>query len=167
MAAFDCYLKIIGPDIEGECKDADHEKWIELLSYKHGVSQPASGSRSSGGAITSGRVDCDDFTIVHTLDKASPKLALACCDGTHFDEIQVHLCRAVGKTKETYMEYNMKKAIVASVRPTGTSQGTENLPTEEVTFRFDRITLTYHELDHESGQPVGEVEAQWDFVKHA
>lgn len=49
MAAFDCYLKIIGPDIEGECKDADHEKWIELLSYKHGVSQPASGSRSSVG----------------------------------------------------------------------------------------------------------------------
>ena len=43
--AFDAFLKVDG--IPGESTDDKHKDWIEVLSFNHGVSQPAGGS---GGA---------------------------------------------------------------------------------------------------------------------
>jgi type VI secretion system secreted protein Hcp len=100
--AFDCFLKIDG--IPGESSDDKHKEWIELLSYSHGLSQTGSGSVSSGGARSAERCDHQDFSVVKTLDKASPKLALFCCNGTHIKKINVELCRAAGD-KQKYMEY--------------------------------------------------------------
>ena len=82
--AFDAFIKIEG--IPGESTDDAHADWIEVLSYSCGVSQPASGSASSGGGASAERADFQDFSIVKALDKASPKLALACADGTHIGE---------------------------------------------------------------------------------
>ena len=45
---FDAFLQIEG--VPGESTDENHLDWIEILSYSHGVSQPGSGSVSSGGA---------------------------------------------------------------------------------------------------------------------
>nr|NIS53628.1 type VI secretion system tube protein Hcp [Phycisphaerae bacterium]NIU11189.1 type VI secretion system tube protein Hcp [Phycisphaerae bacterium]NIU59045.1 Hcp1 family type VI secretion system effector [Phycisphaerae bacterium]NIW95363.1 Hcp1 family type VI secretion system effector [Phycisphaerae bacterium] len=54
----DVFLQIEG--IPGESTDEKHKDWIEILSYSHGVSQSGAGSRSSGGAATSGRCDHQD-----------------------------------------------------------------------------------------------------------
>ena len=118
--AFDAFIKIEG--IPGESTDDAHADWIEVLSYSCGVSQPASGSASSGGGASAERADFQDFSIVKALDKASPKLALACADGTHIGEIILELCRA-GGDKVKYMEYKLGDAIVSSVRPGGSAQG--------------------------------------------
>ncbi|MCU7860874.1 MAG: type VI secretion system tube protein Hcp, partial [Candidatus Thiodiazotropha sp. (ex Lucinoma kastoroae)] len=39
--AVDMFMKIEG--VDGESTDDAHNKWIELLSFSHGVSQPVSG----------------------------------------------------------------------------------------------------------------------------
>jgi len=159
--AFDCFLKIDG--VPGECTDDKHKDWIEILSYSHGLSQPGSGSVSSGGARSAERCDHQDFSVVKTLDKASPKLSLFCCNGTHIQNIKMELCRAVGdKTK--YMEYLLNDVIVASVRPGGSAQGGEALPLEEVSFNYGKIEWTYTETDHKTGKPKGDVKAHWDQV---
>ncbi|MDT8273411.1 MAG: type VI secretion system tube protein Hcp [Desulfomonilia bacterium] len=157
--AFDSFLKIEG--IPGESTDDKHKDWIEILSYSHGLSQPGSGSVSSGGSRSAERCDHQDFSIVKALDKSSPKLALFCCNGQHIKEVKLELCRAVGD-KQKYMEYKLSDVIVSSVRPGGSSQGGETLPLEEVSFNYGKIDWTYTETDHKTGKPKGDVKAYWD-----
>ena len=157
--AFDCFLKIA--TIPGESSDDKHADWIEILSYNTGVAQLASGSVSSGGGRSAERAGFQDFSVVKALDKASPKLALACANGEHINEIKLELCRA-GGDKQKYMEYVMNDVIISSARPGGSGKGKETLPLEEVGFRFGKITWTYTETDHKTGQPKGNLSTFWD-----
>ena len=159
--AFDCFLKIDG--VPGESTDDKHADWIELLSFSHGVSQPGSGSVSSGGARSAERCDHQDFSVVKSLDKASPKLKLFCCNGKHVASIKMELCRAT-ESKQKYMEYVLSDVIVSSVRPGGSSEGGEALPLEEVSFNYGKIEWIYTETDHKTGKPAGDVKAEWDLV---
>ncbi len=159
--AYDAFVKIA--DVPGESQDDKHKDWIEVLSYSFGVSQPATGSHSSGGARTAERVNVQDLSFVHTLDKASPKLFLFCCNGKHIPEVSLQLCRATGdKTK--YMEYKMTDVVVSSVRPGGASKGGETLPLEEVSLNFGKMEITYTQTDHRTGKPSGDVKANWDLI---
>jgi type VI secretion system secreted protein Hcp len=160
--ATDMFLKIDG--IEGESTDEAHAGWIEILSFSHGVSQPATASVSSGGARSVQRSDHQDFSVVKTLDKASPKLFLYCCNGKHIPTVTLELCRATGdKTK--YMAYTMNDVLVSSLRPGGSSEGAD-LPLEEIAFNYAKMTYTYTETDHLTGQAKGDVEAYWDQGKN-
>jgi type VI secretion system secreted protein Hcp len=159
--AFDAFLKIDG--IDGESQDDKHKDWIEILSYSSGASQPGAGARSSGGAASAERVNLQDFSVVHTLDKASPKLFVHCCNGKHIKEIKLELCRATGD-KQKYMEYKMSDVIVSSVRPGGSAQGGEALPLEEVSFNYGKIEWIYTATDHKTGKPKGDVKGNWDQV---
>lgn len=157
--AFDAFLKIT--NIPGESTDDKFKDQIEVLSYSHGLSQTASGSVSSGGGRTAERCDHGDFTITHSLDKASPKLALACCNGTHIPEVTLTLSRA-GGDKTKYMEYKMTDVIVRSVAPGGSSHSVETLPLEQVSFGYGKIEWTYVPTDHATGKAAGTVAANWD-----
>lgn len=161
--AFDCFLKIDG--VPGESTDDKHKDWIELLSFSTGVSQISSGASSSGGGRSAERCDHQDFSVVKTLDKASPKLALYCCNGTHIKEVTVELCRAAGD-KQKYMEYKMSEVIVSSARPGGSAQGGESLPLEEVSFNYGKIEWTYTETDHKTGKPKGDIVSWWDLTSN-
>ena len=110
--ASDTFIKIEG--IEGESTDDKHKKWIEILSYNHGVSQMASASVSGTGGSSSQRADFQDFSIVKVLDRTSPLLAKACVEGRTIKEVTIELCRA-GGDKQPYMEYRMTNAIISSV----------------------------------------------------
>jgi type VI secretion system secreted protein Hcp len=159
--AFDAFLKI--DTIPGESTDDKHKDWIEVLSYNHGLSQMSSGSKSTGGARSAERCDHQDFTIVKALDKASPKLALACCRGEHIKKVQMTLNRATGD-KQKYMEYVLSDVIVSNVRPGGSAQGDGKLPLEEVSFDYGKIEWIYTETDHQTGKPKGDVKTNWDLT---
>ena len=156
--AFDAYLKI--KDIPGECTDAKHEKWIQILSYSHGVSNMVSSMASAGGGGSQG-AELSDLSIVKNLDKASIKMTLACCNGTDIGDTTIELCKGSGD-KEVYMTYKMEKPVkLTSVRPGGSSQGGSDVPLEEATFNYGKLTWTYNELD-EKGASKGKVEGNWD-----
>jgi len=156
--AFDCFLKIA--TIPGESSDDKHKEWIEVLSYSHGASQPSSGRTSSSGGHSAGRVDLADFVVTKYLDKSSPKLALACCNGEHIKEISVELCRATGE-KGRYMEYKMSDVIVRSVSPAGSGGEQNPLPVEQVAFSFNKIEWTYTEYGAD-GKKKGDIKTGWD-----
>jgi type VI secretion system secreted protein Hcp len=159
--AFDAFLKIDG--IDGESQDDKHKEWIEILSFNSGASQPSAGSRSTGGAASAERVNLQDFSVVKTLDKSSPKLFLHCCNGKHIPSVKIELCRATGD-KQKYMEYKMTDVIVSSVRPGGSSHAGESLPLEEVSFNFGKIEHIYTVTDQKTGKPKGDVKTNWDAV---
>jgi type VI secretion system secreted protein Hcp len=161
--AFDCFLKI--ETIPGESADDKHKDWIEVLSYSTGISQSSSGSSSTAGARSSGRADFSDFSVVHVLDKASPKLALACAKGEHIKTVTLTLNRATG-SKEPYMEYKLEDVLVSSVRVGGSSSSSEALPLEEVSFNYGKITWTYSETDKKTGAAKGKVSSAWSLVEN-
>ena len=161
--AFDAFLKIDG--IPGESQDSKHKDQVEILSFHWGVSQTASGSSSSGGARSAERANLSDLSIVKTLDKASPKLFLNCCNGTHIKEVTLTLWRATGdKTK--YMEYKLSDVLVSSVRPGGSAHSGDSLPLEEVSFNYGKIDLVYTATDHKTGKAAGDVKAHWSVVEN-
>jgi type VI secretion system secreted protein Hcp len=161
--AIDMFLKI--STVPGESQDDKHKDWIEVLSFSFGASQKSAGERSTGGAASAERVSMQDFSVVKSLDKASPKLFIACCKGEHISEVKLELCRATGD-KSKYMEYKMTDVLVSSVRKGGSAQGGEGLPLEEVAFNFGKIDWTYTATDHKTGKPSGDVKAHWDLVSN-
>lgn len=161
--AFDAFLKIDG--IDGESTDDKHKNWIEILSFSWGLTQPATGSGSSGGARSSERVTASDFSIVKTIDKTTPKLMEKVCNGEHIKEIKLELCRNTG-AKEKYAEYVMKDVLISSWRPGGSAQGGETLPLEEVTFNPGEMKLTYVITDQKTGKAGGNVQAGYSFVEN-
>jgi type VI secretion system secreted protein Hcp len=156
----DVFLQIDG--IPGESTDEKHKDWIEILSYSHGISQSGAGSRSSGGAATSGRVNHQDFSVVKTLDKASPELNLFCCNGKHIKKMTLELCRATGD-KQPYMDYLFEDVIISSVSIGGGGGG---IPTESVTFNYGKLNWVYVETDHETGKKKGQVKKWWDLIQN-
>lgn len=156
----DAFLKIDG--IPGESTDSKHKDWIEVLSYSHGVSQAASAAQSTAGSKSTGRCDHQDFSIVKELDKASPMLNLVCCNGTHIKEMTLELCSATGD-KSPYMRYNFEGLIVSTVSIGGGGGG---IPTESVTFNYNKINWTYVDTDHETGKKKGEVKKWWSLKEN-
>jgi type VI secretion system secreted protein Hcp len=161
---FDAFLKVA--TIPGESTDDKHSEWIEVLSFSWGASQATGGAASATGGHAGQRVDIQDFSVVKQLDKASPKLFLACCSGEHVADVTLELCKA-GGGKEKYMTYKLSDVMVSSIRPGGSSQGGDALPLEEVGFRFGKVQMEYVPLDSKTGKGKGQVPAGWDLSKNA
>lgn len=149
--ATNTYMKC-GP-IKGESADKDHEEWIEVLSFKHSLTQPASGpsgTRSPGSA----RADFHPFEITKIVDKASVDLNIHCADGIQFTEnVELEVCQKVDKKQICYLKYVMEKAMVNSISISG---GGSEKPTETVTFVCSKISWTYTPIENnEEGVKVG------------
>jgi type VI secretion system secreted protein Hcp len=161
---FDAFLKI--STLPGESTDEKHKDWIEVISYSHGVSQQATASTRSGvGSGGSGRTDHQDFSITKTLDKASPKLALACCKGEHIPEETVNLCRPTGD-KQVYMVYKLTDVIVSSAQVGGSTKSDEARPSEQVSFNYGKIEWTYTATDHKTGKSAGDTKTNWSLTEN-
>ncbi len=156
--AVDMFLKIEG--VDGESTDDKHKKEIEILSFSWGVSQQRSASASSAGSLSSQRADFHDFSVVKAIDAASPKLLLACADGTHLKSIRLELCRS-GGDKQPYMEYKFTDVIVTNFKPGGSGHG-EALPLEEVSFAYGKAEWAYTQTKVEGGRGAGKIPAGWD-----
>lgn len=161
--AFDAFLKLDG--IPGESTDDKHKDWIEILSFSHGMSQPASGTRSSAGGATAARVNIQEFHVTKFIDKASVKITEVCCSGKHIPKVQIELCRAGGDKHLKYMEYKLADVIVSSQNSGGSASGSEDIPVEEISFSFGKIEWTYTQQKPD-GTAAGQVAAGWDLAKN-
>ena len=157
--AFDTFIKIDG--IEGESSDDKHAGWIEVTSFNTGLSQITSATASSVGGASAERADFHDFSFTKQLDKASPKLALACADGTHIDSIIVEICRA-GTEKVKFMEYKMTNCIIGSVKTVGGGE----FPSEKVGIDFGKVQWAYTVQKRQGGGAAGNIAGGWDLQKN-
>ncbi|PLY14636.1 MAG: type VI secretion system tube protein Hcp [Sedimenticola sp.] len=155
--AVDMFLKIDG--VDGESTDSAHDKWIEILSYSHGLSQPVSGASRTGGR-TGGRADFMDFIVTKTIDNATPDLNIYCAKGKHIPKIECELCLATGD-KHTFMKYTLEDCIVTSVVPGGSSSESEVKPVETASFAYGKIKWEYTTIDH-TGSPGSTTDRTWN-----
>ena len=134
--AVDMFLKI--DDIEGESVDDVHAGEIDVLSWSWGMSQ--SGTTHSGPGGGAGKVNVQDLSFVHYVDKSSANLMKMCCNGKHFEEATL-VVRKAGEMPLEYMIITMKGGLISSVS-TGGSGGEDRI-TENVTLNFSEFKTEY------------------------
>ena len=133
--ASDMFAKI--GDIKGESLDAKHKDEIEVLSFSWGVANAGGVASGSGGGA--GKATFQDLSIVHPLDKASPKLLEACATGTHLKEATI-THRKAGKGQQEFLIVKMNDVIITAV----THGGTAGQPAAEtVSLAFAKVDFEY------------------------
>ena len=155
MAAVDYFLKIDG--IQGESLDSKHKGEIQLESFSWGETNP--GTAHSGGGGGAGKVQMQDLHFVMQINKASPKLMLACASGKHIKQA-VLTARKAGKTQQEFLVFKFTDVLVSSYQ-TGGSQHAEVLPMDQVSFNFARIELEYRPQKAD-GSLDAPIKAGWD-----
>jgi type VI secretion system secreted protein Hcp len=133
--AIDIFAKI--GDIKGESADAKHKDEIELHSFSWGVTN--SGSLSHGGGGGAGKATFQDLSIVHKIDKATPKLLSACATGMHIKDATI-THRKAGKGQQEYFIVKLNDVIITGVTHGGS---TDQPGSEVVTLAFAKIDLEY------------------------
>jgi type VI secretion system secreted protein Hcp len=155
MAAVDYFLKIDG--IQGESLDSKHKGEIQLESFSWGETNL--GTAPSGGGGGAGKVQMQDLHFVMQINKASPKLMLACASGKHIKQA-VLTARKAGKTQQEFLVFKFTDVLVSSYQ-TGGSQHAEVLPMDQVSFNFARIELEYRPQKAD-GSLDSPIKAGWD-----
>jgi type VI secretion system secreted protein Hcp len=124
-------------DIKGESLDAKHKDEIEVLSYSWGVSQ--STPDPQGGAA--GKAEFREISILHLIDKATPRLLRACATGEHLKEATI-THRKAGKTQLEYLIIKMNDVVVTAVNHGANSVQAET-GSESVLLRFGKVEFDY------------------------
>jgi len=124
-------------DIKGESLDAKHKDEIEVLSFSWGVTNTA--SAGPGGGVGAGKASFQDLSIVHTIDKASPRLLEACATGKHLKEATI-THRKAGKGQLEYLIVKMNDVVITAV----THGGPAGQPAPEtVSLAFAKVDFEY------------------------
>jgi type VI secretion system secreted protein Hcp len=172
-STYEVFIKMDG--ITGESTKGGHEGWIELESYNYEVTGPV-----PIDSLHMGEVGFGDLVIMKQLDKSSPKLYEACCNGKHFPEVILEVCES-GGTRNVFMRYVLKDVIckhidssspkifkewgsaspqIFSIAPSGDMVEPESRPIESISLNFSKIQWEYITSD---GQTVT---AGWDTVEN-
>lgn len=138
--AVDMFMKIGA--LKGESRDSVHKDKTDVLAWSWGMSN--SGSAHMGGGAGAGKVSVQDISFTKYIDKSSPDLMLACCNGKHFPDAML-IVRKAGEKPVEYLKITMKEVLISSVS-TGGSGGEDRL-TENVTLNFAEVKVEYTPQD--------------------
>ncbi len=155
MAIADYFLKLDG--VEGEAQDSKHKNEIDLESWSWGETQ--TGTHVAGGGGGAGKVAMQDFHFVMRVNKASPKLMLACATGQHIKEA-VLTCRKAGKEQQEFLKVKFTDLLVSSYQTGGSSNG-DVVPLDQISLNFAKIEVEYKEQKPD-GTLGGAVKAGYD-----
>lgn len=155
MAVADYFLKVDG--VEGESPDHKHKNEIQLESWSWGETQTGTHAFGSGGGA--GKVSMQDFHFVMRVNKASPKLMLACATGQHVKEA-VLTCRKAGKEQQEFLKVKFTDLLVSSYQTGGSANG-DVIPLDQISLNFAKIEFEYKEQKAD-GTLGGAVKAGYD-----
>jgi type VI secretion system secreted protein Hcp len=157
--AVDMFMKIAG--VDGESKDKVHTKEIDVLAWSWGMSN--SGSAHVGGGAGMGKVNIQDLSFTKYTDSSSPVLALACCNGTHYQDATL-VVRKAGGTPVEYIKIKLEEVLISAVTTGGS--GSEDRLVENVTLNFGKVSLDYTPQD-DKGKALTAIPMAWDITANA
>ena len=159
MAAVDYFLKIKG--IEGEAMDKTHKNEIEIESWSFGETNSGTHAGGSGGGA--GKVQMQDFHFTMKVNKASPKLFLACASGEHIPDALL-TCRKAGKEQQEFLKYKFTDLLISSYQTGGSGHG-DVVPTDQISFNFSKIEVSYAPQKAD-GSLDGAIPAGWNLKQN-
>ena len=144
LAAFDAFLKIDG--IPGESMDSKHKDEIDVLSWSWGETQSGTLSLSNSW----------NFKISKALDKSSPLLYVCSAGRSNLTQV-ILTVRKAGQQQQEYMTIKMSDVLISGCQSGGGAADLAAMPTEEVSFNFQKIEWTYQAFTPDglpSGSPI-------------
>jgi type VI secretion system secreted protein Hcp len=156
--AVDYFLKIDG--IPGESVDQKHKNEIQLEAFSWGATNEAGPVIGAGGGA--GKVQVQDFSFTMRVNKASPKLFLACAKGQHL-KMATFTARREGKAQQEFLVYKFTDVVVSSYQ-TGGSAG-DVIPMDSISLAFSRVEMAYRpqKADGSLDTPIA---AGWDLKQN-
>jgi type VI secretion system secreted protein Hcp len=154
--AVDYFLKIDG--IPGESVDQKHKNEIQLEAFSWGAMNDSGPVGGGGGA---GKVRMQDFSFTMRVNKASPKLLLACAKGQHL-KLATFTARREGKAQQEFLVYKFTDVLVSSYQTAGTD---DVIPMDQISLAFSRVELEYRPQKPD-GSLDGPVAAGWDLKQN-
>ena len=140
--------------IPGESTVEGHKEWIDVLAFGQGFRQVPGTNLGTLG----------DFSFVKEVDKATPKLQEACCNGTNFPSVTIHWLNddsGASVTPTTDVTVELRDVSVLGCRlgngsldPFLKDAPDAGVPTEEVTLGYTEIVWHYAKAN--PGQPLVE-----------
>lgn len=152
--AIDMYLTVEG--ISGESQRVGHEGEIEVLAWSFGGSN--SSSIGIGGGGGAGKVSLQEISITKYLDASSAEIFQAMCKGEHFPTATMVAYKGGGEALP-YLKLEFEELYPTSQSMGGS--GGEDIFTENVSFAFGKVVVTYTEQG-DAGTASGDHVGQWD-----
>lgn len=151
-----------GAFLEGESRDVNFAKQIEVDSMSWEATNPASLSRTSG--VSAGKVSFSALKVIKAVDKASSPLMQANAAGTKFPKVTIDCAKlstspSAGAT--SFFKIELKDAVVSSYTVSCTNG--DEFPVETVTFAFAGYRQTYIPIKSD-GKPDTPVVGEWNVV---
>ena len=143
--------------IDGESQDANHDNWIDVLSFDWGAHRPGGGS--TGQSRRRGAAVVEDLVLAIDYEKASPKLLEKCLKGEIIPKLDVELTATYGGARATYLKYELKNVMVTSYQVNASGNDEAGPPTVVVANNFEEIKVTYTEFD-DTGAARGNIETE-------
>jgi len=154
--AMDMFLVLDG--VTGESLDATYTDKIDVLAWSWGMAQ--SGTTHMGGGGGSGKVNVQDISFTHFIDKASGTLMKFCCDGKHIKTGKL-IVRKAGENPLEYFTIDLEEIIVSNISTGGA--GSEDRLTENVTLNFKKFHMQY-KFQAQDGSGQAGPECKWDIA---
>ena len=150
--------------IDGESKDANHDKWIDVLSFSWGCHKPGGGatgqSRRRGAAIV------EDLNLVFEYEKACPKLQKKLLMGEVIPKLELEQTATYGGARATYVKWEMENVSLTAIQLSGDGNDEAGPPICQTSCNFEKIKQTYTEYD-DAGNNKGNVEYEHEVEKGA
>jgi type VI secretion system secreted protein Hcp len=137
--ALEAFLKLEGPNVDGESQRDQHVGELALSSYSVGLSNASDAAAGGGAAASIGHFQDLHFTM--DLDRASPNLFIACAKGEHFTKATLVSRKVGGDTMVDYVKIEMDTVFVTSWQ-TGAATGSERAQLSG-SLAFAKIAYTY------------------------
>ena len=141
--------------IVGESTDANHTSWIRCDS----ASLPVFRSIPSGAVDqqrTKGETTLGDCSISRQLDLSSPKIMLACAQGTFYTAVNLDFTTTMDGNSQNYLTFIFNNAVITSYSVSGNDTGMP-LPSESMSINFTGVAMNYTTVDNNTGKPTGSV----------
>ncbi|NOT07640.1 MAG: type VI secretion system tube protein Hcp [Gemmatimonadales bacterium] len=149
------------PGIDGECTLKGYDKYVEAMSYSHGVAMSVTNTVTNSER-TAGKPMVQDFTFTKQLDLASPVLNQKCCQGTILaEDTLVVVGRNDNGAVLPLITYTLSNVVVSSINVGGGG----GIPSETVSLNFTKIKWEYKAQKGSGGQD-GTAPGVWDVAKN-
>jgi type VI secretion system secreted protein Hcp len=116
---------------------------LEILSWNHGISQPASPTRSTAGGGTIEQANYGNFTFSKYLDATTNELLKFCWSGKQIGKATLTCFRSDGAADNRpvkYLEIVMQHVVISSYAVSG---GPGDIPVENVSLDYEAIRYNY------------------------
>jgi type VI secretion system secreted protein Hcp len=147
--------------IDGESKDSNHDKWIDVLSIDWGSHKPGGGS--TGQSRRRGGVVVEDMRLTMEYEKSTIKLLEKMNLGDVIPKLEIEQTANYGGSRATYLKYEFTNVQVTGLDVSAVGND-DSPPTVSISNNFEEYKVTYTDYD-DKGSKGGNAETTWKVEK--